>query len=537
MEALFFSCSNLLFFLLMKTMNSSYAQRENTNSCKLLVTDMKTQSMNTFVYWKSNFSRHSRFNVEYRYDVHNPWTRVSCSRPPYDRNASEEMSCLFLTCATTAVNPFYGEIYEIRLNAYENETTKCNSSTYLYEPALNNIPARITDVNISRISSLSANISWERPLNSCNKSKYCLELIYRKEDGKINKTKTISSTSMTSRSTIVKGLEVDTNYTLFLVAYQEYMCSRQPFLLWTSEPFYLPSVRMIIYDSSAIDFSNFVATISWRTATLSWQVSPSEYSVHYKYGDVANSNWSRSDSVIQQDISRNIFTCKFLNCSTVELRPYLVQIRFQGKGNRSDNVLHFNPHLKNAVDRVHDVTVTAMSSSSMRVAWRLPPPSCSKFKYCLTFLYHERDSSNKTIDVKDVEMSNEFIVVRDLLSYKRYWFYAVTYTVRYSPNMGCLHHSNYSRHATGPFVNVTFEDDDLNSEAKRSSDALLISLAVTLPLLFIIVFGLFLLYKWNTSRKRSSPPAEVLWSRLHLFSNAFYVKVNIQRSKSFLMIS
>ena len=52
-------------------------------------------------------------------------------------------------------------------------------------------------------------------------------------------------------------------------------------------------------------------------------------------------------------------------------------------------------HITDAVDRVHDVTVTAMSSSSMRVAWRLPPPSCSKFKYCLTFLYHERDSSNK----------------------------------------------------------------------------------------------------------------------------------------------
>lgn len=49
---------------------------------------------------------------------------------------------------------------------------------------------------------------------------------------------------MTSRSTIVKGLEVNTNYTLFLAAYQEYMCSLQPFLLWTSEPFYLPSVRM-----------------------------------------------------------------------------------------------------------------------------------------------------------------------------------------------------------------------------------------------------------------------------------------------------
>lgn len=108
-----------------------------TDSCKLLVTEMKTQSMNTFVYWKSNFSRHSRFNVEYRYDVHNPWTRVPCSRPSYDHNASEEMSCLFLTCATTVVNPFYSEIYEIRLNAYENETTKCNSSTYLYEPALN----------------------------------------------------------------------------------------------------------------------------------------------------------------------------------------------------------------------------------------------------------------------------------------------------------------------------------------------------------------------------------------------------------------
>ena len=49
-------------------------------------------------------------------------------------------------------------------------------------------------------------------------------------------------------------------------------------------------------------------------------------------------------------------------------------------------------------DQIRHATINAVSSTSVRVSWKLEPSFCSKFDYCLEFYYHA-DSENKVFDI------------------------------------------------------------------------------------------------------------------------------------------
>ncbi|CAB4038757.1 ---NA---, partial [Paramuricea clavata] len=251
-------------------------------------------------------------------------------------------------------------------------------------------------------------------------------------------------------STSVTGLDsCSANYLFYLTAYEDGLCPIDDAARWTTGPFVLPS-RQIIYNSFRVRVLNFNSTVYWKQLD-SCSLKSTQFNVYYR--SEQSQNWSKSHCIVKTDMD-NVFSCEFLTCTEMKGFGYEVQIRVRGvPPQNTENVRVFYPSLENTPDQIPHITITALTSTSVRVAWKLAPSFCSRFPYCLTFLYHSDSAENKSKDTTTDDQKRSSIILRNLLPYTKYYFYAVTFHY----GLSCHYQPDVSHSATGPFTERTLE--------------------------------------------------------------------------------
>ncbi|XP_028399740.1 uncharacterized protein LOC114523101 [Dendronephthya gigantea] len=437
-------------FCFCRTERTTYScDGKNCSSCK--ITDIVTNNMNTTIYWSSKYSHNDttvKYSLQYNYDYSENWTSVPCPSPQW-HNDSGKMSCGLLTCATARE-----EYYDVRVKADTNSAEGFVTQCSVFNPVETNIPSPINDVNVTRNSSKLTKISWRLPKNFCAKSKYCMKFLYHKERAAKNESLIVSSQKM--NSTFLSGLDSCAIYFFYLAVHKEHLCFSTIAILWTTGPFILrplASQNPVVYNTSnALRVLNFNTTVHWRQPQTC-SLESSQFSVFYRL-DGSQPNWTRSTCTIKKDIN-NLFSCEFLTCAIAKDQSYNVQVRVRGSSGRPENIIYFQPSLENIPNKISDIDVAALSSTSLRVTWKLEPHFCRKFSYCLFFLYHgDSNPKNKSIEVSYPEQSPQSIVVRNLLPYSKQYFFAVTFR----PRLGCRYEADLSHGPTGPFTGRTLED-------------------------------------------------------------------------------